>query len=112
MTTIEGIGPRAVFHTGRTIDAADQALRVARDGRTVLGEPIPGVVGSAVAARILATGVSASSVVMVPVISSGQLLVMVELGTARASGFSARDGAVVEQIAKDLANVIRKRGWV
>ncbi|MBI5533653.1 MAG: DUF4339 domain-containing protein [Deltaproteobacteria bacterium] len=112
MMTIEGIGPRAQFGVGRTIDPGDQALRVAREGRTVLGEPIPGVVGSAVTARIIATGIAPVSVLMTPVLCGGQLLVMLELGVAhRDSGFSARDAAITEQIARDFSAIARKKGW-
>jgi hypothetical protein len=112
MVTLEGIGPRASFGVGRTIDAADQGLRAAREGRTILGEPIPGVVGSAVTARVLATGVAPTSVLMTPVLCGGQLLAMVELGVAsRPSGFSARDAAIAEQIARDFGAIARKRGW-
>lgn len=111
MITLEGKGPRAQFGVGRTIDASDQALRAARDGRTVISEPIPGVVGSAVAARILATGVSPSAVLMTPVLSGGQLLVMLELGLEKKAGFSATDAAMTEQMAKDLSALSRKRGW-
>ncbi len=112
MTTIEGIGPRAIFGCGRSIDPGDQALRVAREGRSVLGEPIPGVVGSAVVARVLATGTAPTSVLMIPVLCAGQLLVMVELGVAsRPSGFSARDAALAEQIARELSAIARKRAW-
>ena len=110
--TLEGIGPRAAFGAGRTIEASDQALRVAREGRTVLGEPIPGVVGSAIAARVLATGITPTSVLMTPVLCAGQLIAMVELGTAsRAAGFTARDAAVCEQIARDFSAIARKRQW-
>lgn len=112
MVTLEGIGPRATFGVGRTIDASDHALRVARDGRTVLSEPIPGVVGSATVARVLATGVPPTSVLMTPVLCAGQLLVMLELGVAsRLSGFCARDAAVTEQIARDFSAIARKRAW-
>jgi hypothetical protein len=112
MVTLEGIGPRSAFGLGRTIDASDQALRAAREGRTVLGEPIPGVVGSAVAARVLATGMAASSVLMTPVLCRGQLLCMVELGIAsRPAGFRARDAAICEQLAHDFSVVARKRRW-
>ncbi len=111
MITLEGIGPRAQFGVGRTIDPSDQALRVARDGRLVLSEPIPGVVGSAVAARILATGISPMAVLMVPVLAAGQLLVMLELGLESKAGFTATDAAVTEQIAKDLGAIARKREW-
>jgi len=112
MVTFEGIGPRAPFGIGRTIDGSDQALRAAREGRTVLGEPIPGVVGSAVAARVLATGTVPTSVLMTPVLCRGQLLCMVELGIAsRPSGFSARDAAICEQVAHDFGVIARKRGW-
>jgi hypothetical protein len=112
MMTIEGIGPRAQFGVGRTIDPGDQALRAAREARTVLGEPIPGVVGSAVTARIIATGIAPVSVLMTPVLCGGQLLVMLELGVAhRDSGFSARDAAITEQIARDFSAIARKKGW-
>ena len=111
MITLEGQGPRAQFGVGRTIDPSDQALRAARDGRMVISEPIPGVVGSAVAARILATGVSPTAVLMAPVLCGGQLLVMLELGLATKAGFSATDAAVTEQMGRDLAAVARKQGW-
>jgi hypothetical protein len=112
MITLQGIGCRAQFGIGRTIDPSDQALRAARDGRTVISEPIPGVVGSAVAARILATGESPDSVVMTPVLCGGQLLVMLELGVSnRPSGFTATDAAVTEQMARDFSAIARKRGW-
>ncbi len=112
MVTIEGIGPRAAFGVGRSIDPSDQALRAARDGRTVLAEPIPGVVGSATAARILATGIAPASVLMTPVLCAGNLIIMLELGIAsRASGFSARDAAVTEQVARELSTIARKRNW-
>jgi GAF domain-containing protein len=77
----------------------------------VLSEPIPGVVGSAVAARILATGISPMAVLMVPVLAGGQLLVMLELGIESKAGFTATDAAVAEQIAKDLGAIARKREW-
>ena len=112
MVTLDGIGPRAAFGIGRTLDPSDQALRVAREGRTVLSEPLPGVVGSAVTARILATGISPVSVLMTPVLCAGQLIVMVELGVAsRAAGFSAREAAIAEQIARDLSAIARKNAW-
>jgi len=112
MVTVEGLGPRAAFGVGRSIDPSDQALRAARDGRTVLAEPIPGVVGSATAARILATGVAPVSVLMTPVLCAGNLIIMLELGIAsRPSGFSARDAAVTEQVARELSAIARKRGW-
>jgi hypothetical protein len=112
MVTLEGLGPRAQFGVGRTIDSSDQALRVAREGRTVLGEPLPGVVGSAVTARIIATGIAPVSVLMTPVLCAGQLVVMLELGVAhRDSGFSARDAAITEQIARDFSAIARKRSW-
>lgn len=113
MITLDGIGPRSAFGIGRTIDPSDQALRVAREGRTVLSEPIPGVVGSAIAARILATGLAPNSVLMAPVVCAGTLVAMIELGVAtRTTGFTAREAAVVEQIARDLAGLARKRNWV
>lgn len=112
MVTLEGIGPRAQFGVGRTIDASDHALRVAREGRTVLAEPLPGVVGSAVTARVIATGINPVSVLMTPVLCGGQLLVMLELGIAhRDAGFSARDAAITEQIARDFSAIARKNGW-
>jgi len=111
MITLEGQGPRAQFGVGRTIDASDQALRAARDGRMVLSEPIPGVVGSVVVARILATGISPTAVLMTPVLCGGQLLVMLELGLETKAGFSATDAAVTEQLARDLSNIARARGW-
>lgn len=112
MVTHDGLGPRAAFGIGRSIDTSDQALRAARTGRTVLSEPIPGVVGSATAARIIATGISPTSVLMTPVLCGGNLLIMLELGIAsRASGFSARDAALCEQVARDLSAIARKRNW-
>lgn len=111
MITLEGVGPRAQFGVGRTIDPSDQALRTARDGRMVLSEPIPGVVGSAVAARILSTGVAPSAVLMTPVLCAGQLLIMLELGMTTTNGFTATSAAVTEQMARDLSTIARKRGW-
>ena len=112
MITLQGIGCRAQFGVGRTIEPSDQGLRAARDGRTVISEPIPGVVGSAIAARILATGESPDSVMMTPVLCGGQLLVMLELGVSdRAAGFSATDAAVTEQMARDFSAIARTRGW-
>lgn len=112
LITAEGLGPRVDFGIGRTIEPSDQALRAARAGRTVLGEPIPGVVGSAVAARILSAGISPTSVLMTPVLCEGRLLVMLELGIAsRESGFSAKDAAMTEQMAADFSAVALERRW-
>jgi hypothetical protein len=110
MITLEGKGPRAAFGVGRTIDPADHALRAAREGRLVMSEPMAGVVGAAISARLVATGVTPISVLMVPVVVENQLLVMLELGKDD-GWFSATVAAVVEQLSKDLGMFARKRRW-
>ncbi len=69
-----------------------------------------GVVGAAISARLVATGVTPISVLMVPVVVENQLLVMLELGKD-VGGFSATVAAVVEQLSKDLGMFARKRRW-
>lgn len=112
MVTVEGIGPRAVFGVGRTVHPSDHALRAAREGRAVLSEPIPGVVGSATAARILSTGIAPVSVLMTPVLCVGQLIVMLEIGMAsRATGFALDDASRVLGMAREFGIIARKRAW-
>jgi hypothetical protein len=77
----------------------------------VLSEPIPGVVGAAVIARLVSTGVTPCAALMIPVVCDGKLLLMLELGSTQQGGLDAASAAATERMARDLSTMARERGW-
>ena len=77
----------------------------------VLTEPIPGVVGAAVIARLVSTGVTPLAALMVPVVCDGKLLLMLELGSTKLGGLDLGSASATEQMARQLSGIARERGW-
>lgn len=103
-------GERMFELLGDRIPPHDPVALAAAMGNTVLAEPTPGIAGRKMRARLSKQGQSATGALMVPVVSHGRLLAMLEIG--RATPFRGRDVTLVEELVAELVHEVEASGWV
>jgi hypothetical protein len=99
-------GPGMAWRTGRIVYADDPALALAREGRSLFGEPSD--LASMVVQDRLGGLAACSGVAMVPVVASGRLYATLELGRP---DHAFREGDV-RRVAKIAAAVAERIGTV
>ncbi len=102
-------GPRMFEMLGEPLHQSDPILFAAKQGRTVLAEPVPGVGGRAIKKRLSRLGARVEAAFMVPVHIDGKLIALVEAG--RMKPLRAADVAEVEALADALIEAVERLGW-
>ncbi len=102
-------GPRMFELLGEKLVHGDPVHFAARQGQTVFAEPVPGVAGRAIRARLSRLGATVESAFMVPMHVDGKLSALIEVG--RAKPFRASDVARVEELIETLVATIGRLDW-
>lgn len=102
-------GARMFELLGDKLPSSDPVLFAAKQGSTVLAEPVSGIGGRAMKARLARLGSTVESAFMVPLTFEGKLLATIEVG--REKPFRARDAGAVEELVDDLIETMRRQGW-
>lgn len=103
-------GPDSEVLLGERLALDDPALRAAQAGHTVMGEPRLGEAGRYIAGRMARCLPGPRGVAMVPVMVSGYMAAMIELGRA-SRPFRALEIARVEEVAEELSKRVQSLGW-
>jgi hypothetical protein len=109
--TVGGHGPGTERLLGERLAKDDPTLPVARAGRTVLSEPMPGEVARYVIGRIARCLPAPASVAMVPLLLYGELVAIFEIGRA-SRPLRAHEVARVENVVEALAERTVVMGWL
>lgn len=110
-------GPRMFEMLGETLPHGDPVVFAARKGLLLFAEPVSGIGGRAIKARLSRLGTTVEAAFMVPVRIAAdtdgdkppQLLALVEVG--RTEPFRARDVANAEALVETLVETIQRMGW-
>lgn len=102
-------GEGMLEHLGVATGPRDPALAAAREGQSILAEPVPGAIGRAIRTRLSTPSRPAIGGFMVPVRVGDELVAMLEVG--RRTTFRGRDLAAVEALVDAFVSAIEMRGW-
>jgi hypothetical protein len=102
-------GPRMFELLGEKLQQSDPVYFAARQGQTVLAEPVSGVAGRAIKTRLSRLGAKVEAAFMVPVHTDGRLLALVEVG--RTKPFRGKDVAAVEKLSEALIEAVARLDW-
>jgi hypothetical protein len=87
----------------------DPVLFAAKQGQTIFAEPVSGVGGRAIKARLSRLGPGVGAAFMVPIRIDERLVAFVEAGRAKA--FRAEEVARAERLVDVLLEAIERCGW-
>ena len=102
-------GPRMFELLGEKLQQSDPVYFAARQGQTVLAEPVSGVAGRAIKTRLSRLGAKCEAAFMVPLQADGRLLALVEVG--RTKHFRGTDVAAVERLCAALIEAVTRLDW-
>ena len=106
-----GHGPGVELLLGEKLFEHDPTLAAARQGLTVIAEPVPGEVGRYMLGRIARCIAKPRGAVMIPLVLRGELLALFEFGR-EGRPFSIREAARMQDVVEALAERIVVMGWL
>ncbi len=102
-------GPRMFEMLGKPLSPGDAELSAAKQGRTILAEPVSGIAGHLLKKRLSRLGPQIESAFMVPVMERGRLFAMLEVG--RIDAYRGRDVATAEELVDELVSTMTRAQW-
>ncbi len=110
MVTSYGAGPGMVDRLGHVVPTYDEALGAACRQRAVMGSQGRGNPQRAVMHRLSVPGVEVFAVAMLPIISEGRLVAMLEIGRTQRR-YRSGDKARFEGVARGITAGLAARAW-
>lgn len=106
-----GHGPGSELLLGEALSLEDPCVSAAESRRTILGEPVLGEAGRAIAKRMHPCVGPVRGVAMVPINVHGRLVAMIEVGRI-SRPFRAREVARIEDVVEALVGRMTVEGWL
>lgn len=103
-------GPFSRVMIGMDTDLGDPAIMAAQAGDIIVAEPSPGPAGQAVSDRLLHLGVQCEGAVMQPILISGRLVAVLDVGR-QAPRFRAAELVVLEQLVETFVSRTEAGSW-
>ena len=110
MVTSYGVGPGMADRLGQMVPTYDDALGAACQKRAVMGSQGRGSAQRAVLQRLSVPGIDVFAIAMLPIVSQGRLIAMLEIGRAERR-YRVGDKARFEGVARGIAAGLNARAW-